>query len=464
MAKLTFLGAAGTVTGSKYVVEAAGRRLLVDCGIFQGLPELSARNFKPLTVDPNTIDYCVLTHAHLDHVGWLPCLVRDGYRGPIYANQATIDLATISLKDSAHLQEEDAERAARKARHSHAEDRHPLYTSEDVDPTLRLLKAIPRTGGFEVSPEFHIEAYDAGHILGSTSLALTITEGQKKTVVVFSGDIGRYDQPILNDPATPPRADVVLCESTYGDREHEAGDPLAILAEIVNRVVKRGGSIVIPAFAIGRTQTFMYLLRQLEDEQRIPRVPVYVDSPMALSATDLYVKYKEDHDLDFSRLETSGDHDPLNVHEFHLTRSAEESKGINNVKSPCIIVSASGMVTGGRVLHHLAQRLPDSRNGVLLAGFQAEGTRGRALQEGAKALHLFGEVVPVNAEIITMGQLSAHAGKSELLRWLSALQAPPKKVWLTHGEPAAAQSLQSSIKEKFGWDVNVARYLDSVEL
>jgi metallo-beta-lactamase family protein len=464
MAKLTFLGAAGTVTGSKYLVEAAGKKLLLDCGIFQGSPDLSGRNFKPLSVDPKTIDYCALTHAHLDHCGWLPCLVRDGYKGPIYANPATIDLATISLKDSARLQEEDADHARRNATNSNAANRQPLYTIEDIDPLLRLLRPMPRTGGFDVSPEFHFDAYDAGHILGSTSLALTITETEKKTVVVFSGDIGRYDQPILNDPATPPKADVLLCESTYGDREHETGDPAAALADIVNRVVKRGGSIVIPAFAIGRTQTFMYYLRQLEDEKKIPNVPVYVDSPMALSATDLYLKYHEDHDLDFSRLESSGDHDPLNVHEFHLTRSVEDSKAINGVKSPCIIVSASGMVAGGRVLHHLVQRLPDAKNAVILAGFQAEGTRGRALQEGAKALHIFGLLVPVNAEIITMGQLSAHAGKSELLRWLGGLQAPPKKTWLTHGEPAAAQALQAAIKEKFQWDVGVARYLDTAEL
>lgn len=464
MAKLTFLGAAGTVTGSKYLVEAAGKKLLVDCGIFQGSPELSERNFKPLPLDVKTIDYCVLTHAHLDHCGWLPCLVRDGFRGPIYGNQATIDLATISLKDSAHLQEEDAERAQRGSKHSNAADRRPLYTSEDIDPTLRLLRPMPRTGGFDVAPEFHFEAYDAGHILGSSSLALTITENAKSTVVVFSGDVGRYDQPILNDPATPPHADVLLCESTYGDRDHEPGDAAQLLAEIVNRVAKRGGSIVIPAFAIGRTQTFMYYLRQLEDEGRIPQLPVYVDSPMALSATDLYVKYKQDHDLDFSRLENNGDHDPLNVHEFHLTRSVEESKGINNIKTPCIIISASGMITGGRVLHHLAQRLPDARNAVILAGFQAEGTRGRALQEGAKILHLFGQPVPVNAEIITMGQFSAHAGKSELLRWLSGLQAAPRKTWLTHGEPGAAQSLQTAIRDKFQWDAAVARYLDTVQL
>ena len=464
MAKLTFLGAAGTVTGSKYLVEAAGKKLLLDCGIFQGSSELSERNFKPLPIAPNAIDYCVLTHAHLDHCGWLPCLVRDGFHGPIYANQATIDLATISLKDSAHLQEEDAERAQRAAKHSNASDRQPLYTREDIDPLLRLFKPMPRKGAFQLSAEFQFEIYDAGHILGSCTFGLTIMENTKKTLLVFSGDIGPYDQPILNDPATPPRADVLICESTYGDRDHEPGDPAGLLADVVNRVARRGGSIVIPAFAIGRTQTFMYYLRQLEDEQRILRLPVYIDSPMALSATDLYVKYTDDHDLDFSRLETNGDRDPLNVHQFHLTRSVEESKGINNVKTPCIIISASGMVTGGRVLHHLAQRLPDARNAVLLAGFQAEGTRGRALQEGAKLLHLFGQAVPVNAEVITLGQFSAHAGRSELLRWLSGFEVAPGKTWLTHGEPAAAQSLQAAIKEKFRWDVSVARYLETVEL
>lgn len=464
MAKLTFLGAAGTVTGSKYLVEAAGKKLLLDCGIFQGSPELAERNFKPLPMAPNTINYCVLTHAHLDHTGWLPCLVRDGFRGPIYANPATIDLATISLKDSAHLQEEDAERAQRGSRHSNPSDRQPLYTSEDIDPMLRLFKPMPRKGSFDLSPEFHFEIYDAGHILGSCSFALTIIENGKKTVVAFSGDIGRYDQPILNDPDTPPHADVLICESTYGDRDHEAGDAASLLADVVNRVAKRGGSIVIPAFAIGRTQTFMYYLRDLEDQQRIPRLPVYIDSPMALNATDLYVKYKEDHDLDFSRLENNGNHDPLNVHQFHLTRSVEESKSINNVKTPCIIISASGMVTGGRVLHHLAQRLPDARNAVLLAGFQAEGTRGRALQEGAKVLHLFGQAVPVNSEVVTLGQFSAHAGKSELLQWLSGVQNPPRQTWLTHGEPAAAQALQAAIKNKFHWDCSVARYLDTVDL
>jgi metallo-beta-lactamase family protein len=463
MAKLTFLGAAGCVTGSKYLVEAAGKKLLVDCGLFQGTDDLKERNWNPLPVDLNTISYAVLTHAHLDHTGWLPVLVRDGFRKPIFANPATIELAELLLKDSGHLQEEET---ADAIKHKWSKHPHPraLYTSDDVDPVLRLLKPMPRNGGFDISPEFHVESYDAGHILGSSSLELTIAENSKKTVIVFSGDVGRYDQPILNDPVTPvtKQIDLLLCESTYGDREHEAGDPLEVLSNVVNRVVKRGGSIVIPAFAIGRTQTFMYYLRQLENLQRIPKVPVYVDSPMALSATDLYLKHKEDHDLLFARDEQSGG-DPLSVHEFHLTRSAEESKHINNVKTPCIIISASGMVTGGRVLHHLAQRLGDARNAVILGGFQAEGTRGRALQEGAKTLSLFGQVVPVLAEIVEMGQFSAHAGKSELLRWLTALQVPPKQVYLTHGEPAAAQSLQQAITEKFRWKASVARYLDTVE-
>jgi metallo-beta-lactamase family protein len=464
MAKLTFLGAAGSVTGSKYLVQAAGKKLLVDCGLFQGKDELKQRNWNALPVDPKTIDYCVLTHAHLDHTGWLPVLVREGYNKTIYANPATIELTEILLKDSGHLQEEEAQDAQKHTWSKHAQPR-ALYTSEDVNPVLRLLRPMPRNGGFDISPEFHIESYDAGHILGSSSLELTINENGKKTVVVFSGDIGRYNQPILNDPVPPvtKQIDLLLCESTYGDREHESDDPLQLLGEIVGRVVKRGGSIVIPAFAIGRTQTFMYYLRQLENQQRMPKVPVYVDSPMALSATELYLKHNEDHDLQFARDEQNGG-DPLSVHEFHLARSVAESKAINNVKTSCIIISASGMVTGGRVLHHLAQRLGDKRNCVILGGFQAEGTRGRALQEGAKTLSLFGQTVPVMAEIVEMGQLSAHAGRSELLRWLTGLHVPPEQVFLTHGEQAAAQSLQQAITEKFTWKAVVARYLETVQI
>jgi metallo-beta-lactamase family protein len=466
MAKLTFLGAAGTVTGSKYLIEANGKKLLLDCGIFQGSNELNNRNYQALSIDPKTIDYVVLTHAHLDHTGWLPCLVKAGYRGPIFANPATIELTSLLLKDSAHLQEEDTMNA-RKHGYSRNPNPQPLYRPEDVDPALKLLKPVARVGAFDVSPEFHFVAYDAGHILGSTSLELTISENGKQTRVIFSGDIGQYDQPILKDPVTPPsNANVLLCESTYGDRDHQAGDPAEMLAAVVNRVAERGGSIIVPAFAVGRTQTFMYYLRQLEDQQKIPRLPVYVDSPMALNATDLYVKYRDDHDQEFARLESEngGKGDPLSVHEFHLTRTADESKAINNVKTPCVIVSASGMVSGGRVLHHLAQRLPDTRNAVILAGFQAQGTRGRALQEGARSLRLFGQDVVIKAEIVVMGQFSAHAGKSGLMRWLKALPSPPKQMYLTHGEPAAAQSLQRTIQSELKWNASVARYLDTVEI
>ncbi len=464
MAKLTFLGAAGCVTGSKYLVEAAGKKLLLDCGLFQGTDDLKQRNWSALPVAPNSIDYLVLTHAHLDHTGWLPVLVRDGYNKTIFADQSTIELTTILLNDSGHLQEEDTANAVRNGWSKHPQPR-PLYTSADVEPVLRLMKAMPRSGGFDVSPEFHFESFDAGHIIGSCSFALTITENGKKIVVIFSGDVGRYDQPILNDPVTPPnkQIDVVLCESTYGDRDHQAGDPLEALAAVVNRVAARGGSIVMPAFAVGRTQTFMYYLRQLQEQKRIPMLPVYIDSPMALKATDLYVRHKEDHDADYSKIEQGGG-DPLSVKQFHLTRTVDESKAINKVNTPCIIISASGMATGGRVLHHLAQRLPDARNCVILGGFQAEGTRGRALQEGARSLSLLGQVVPVKAEIVEMGQFSAHAGKSELLRWLSGLQATPKQVYLTHGEAAPAQILQQAIAAQFKWNCAPAKYLDKVEL
>ena len=466
MAKLTFLGAAACVTGSKYLVEAAGKRLLLDCGIFQGTSELKDRNFKPLPVDPKSFDYLVLTHAHLDHTGWLPVLVKSGFRGPIYANPATMELTEILLKDSAHLQEEDAKHRPDDQHGQHAQQ-GPMYTTPDVDPVLKLMKKMPRLGSFEVSPEFRVTSYDAGHILGSSSLELEITENGKKIVIIFSGDIGRYDQPILNDPATPAtkQIDLLVCESTYGDRNHAAGDPAQLLADIVNRVSRRGGSMVIPAFAIGRTQTFMYYLRQLENQQKIPHLPVYIDSPMALSATDLYLKHKEDHDVDYAKVEgTDGKGDPLNVHEFHLTRTVDQSKLINHVRTPCIIVAGSGMITGGRVLHHLMHRLGDARNAVILAGFQAEGTRGRALEEGAKSLRLYGEDIPVKAEIVKMGQFSAHAGQSELLRWLTALQAVPKQTYLTHGEPVAAEALQAAIAAKFPWKATVAKYLETIEI
>ncbi|MGH9681959.1 MAG: MBL fold metallo-hydrolase RNA specificity domain-containing protein [Candidatus Acidiferrales bacterium] len=461
MPKLTFLGAAGTVTGSKYLVEAEGKRLLVDCGLFQGLKELRLRNWNPLPEKPSSFDYCVLTHAHLDHTGYLPRLVRDGYSGPIYADSATIELCNILLPDSAHLQEEDAERAKRRKYSKHKEPL-PLYSQKDVEPVLQAFREIPRAAAFTISPQFTVRPHDAGHILGSSSLEITITENGKKTVVLFSGDVGRYDQPILKDPEAPPRCDVLLCESTYGDREHPTDSPEDALADVINRVARRGGVIVIPAFAVGRTQTIMYIIRKLEDASRIPRLPVYVDSPMAISVTDLYMRHPEDYDADYIAEAKSGN--PLDAHTVQYMRTVDQSKSINDVKTPAIIISASGMATGGRVLHHLAHRAPDPRNAILLAGFQARGTRGRSLEDGAKTVRIHGQDVPIAAEVVNLRQFSAHAGKSELLRWLAGMPAPPRQSYMVHGEPEASAALKSAIESKFKWRVALPAYLQTVDL
>jgi metallo-beta-lactamase family protein len=463
MAKITFLGAAGTVTGSKYLIEAGGKRLLVDCGLFQGSKDLQERNWNPLTVDPATIDWVLLTHAHIDHTGYLPRLVAAGYRGPVYADAATHELCNLLLPDSAHLQEEDALFAARKGYSSHKQPL-PLYTVAQAQQAFARFQEIPREDVFTISPEFSVRTHDAGHILGSTWLELTITENGKKILIVFSGDIGRYDQPILNDPEAPSRADFLLCESTYGDREHGTASVADELADVINRVAKRGGMVVIPSFAVGRTQTLMYYLRELDDAQRIPKLPVYVDSPMAISVTDIYARHHEDHDLDFTKLEQQGDRDPLNLHDVHMTRAVEDSKKINDVTSPCIIISASGMATGGRVLHHLAKRLPDSRSAVLLVGYQAVATLGRALQDGAQYVRIHGQEVPVRAEVVELDQLSAHAGRSELLRWLSGFTAPPRQTFLVHGEPSGLEGLRAGIACRFHWPVVVPAYLQSFDL
>jgi metallo-beta-lactamase family protein len=458
MAKITFLGASRTVTGSKYLIEAEGKRLLVDCGLFEGSKDLKQRNWDRCPVDPSTIDWVLLTHAHIDHTGYLPRLTRAGFRGPIYANVATRELCGLLLPDSAHLQEEDARFAAKKGYTSHNPPL-PLYTVAEAQAALSQFHDIPSNDPFTISPQFSVKPHDAGHILGATWLELTITEGGKQTLVVFSGDVGRYDQPILKDPESPTRADYLLCESTYGDRDHPAGSVLDELADVINRTAKRGGAIVIPAFAVDRTQLLMYHLRELQEQQRIPKLPVYVDSPMAINVTDMYVRHRADHDL-----RPQANLDPLNVNQVHMTRSVEDSKKINDVVSPCIIISASGMITGGRVLHHLAKRLPDSRSAVLLVGYQAEGSGGRALQDGAKYLRLYGEEVPVRAQVIEIGQLSAHAGKSELLRWLSGFQAPPRQTFLVHGEPVALDSLSSAISARYHWPVTIPNYLQSFDL
>jgi metallo-beta-lactamase family protein len=458
MPKITFLGAAGTVTGSKYLIEAEGKRLLVDCGLFEGSKELKERNWDPCPVDPGTIDWVLLTHAHIDHTGYLPKLVNAGFRGPIYANAATQELCALLLPDSAHLQEEDAKYAAKKKYTVHNPPL-PLYTVAQSQTALTQLKGIPSNDAFTISPQFSVLPHDAGHILGATWLELTITENGKKTLIVFSGDVGRYDQPLLKDPEPPTHADFLLCESTYGDRDHEAGSVTDALADVINATTKRGGAIVIPAFAVDRTQLLLYYLHILLQQKKIPSLPVYVDSPMAINTTDIYNRHKQDHDL-----KKQDDPDPMSLHDIHMTRSVEDSKKINDVVSPCIIISASGMASGGRVLHHLAQRLPDSRSTVLLVGYQAQGTGGQILQSGAKFLRLFGQQVPVKAQVVELGQLSAHAGKSELLRWLSGFKTPPRQTFLVHGETSGLTSLRDAITAQYHWPVTIPAYKQSFDL
>ena len=460
MAKLTFLGAAGSVTGSKYLVEANGKRLMVDCGLFQGTTELKQRNWEPMP-EAASVDWLVLTHAHLDHTGWIPRFLKEGFKGPIYSNAATRELCGILLPDSGYLQEEDARRAQSKGYSKH-KPALPLYTEAEAQQCLTRFVENPRTGPFTLSPEFSVRQHDAGHILGSSSLELTITENGKKTVVLFSGDIGRYGGPILKSPEPPVAADVLLCETTYGDRDHPNDSPYDEMAEVVNRVVKRGGVIVIPAFAVDRTQLIMYVLHKLGAAGRVPRLPIYVDSPMAINVTDFYLKHPEDNSEVY--LQEAKTEDPLAVHDVHMTRTSEESKAINDVKDPCIIISASGMATGGRVLHHLAQRLPDAKNAVLLCGFQAEGTGGRALEDGVKTFRVMGQSVPVLAEIVDMKQFSAHAGQSELVRWISGFATPPKKTYLVHGEPVAATAFQKILNARPGWKAEVAQYRQTVDL
>jgi metallo-beta-lactamase family protein len=460
MPRITFLGAAGTVTGSKYLIEANGKRLLVDCGLFQGERELTQRNWQQLPQDPSTIDMAVLTHAHLDHTGYLPRVVSDGFRGPIFANAATQELCALLLPDSAHLMEEDAEHAASHGYSSHKPPL-PLYTQEQVVATLKQFASLPRLGECRLSPEFLIRAHDAGHILGSSSLELVVTEAGKNTTILFSGDVGRYDQPLLKDPEKPPAADFVLCESTYGDRDHPTQPPPdAALADVINRVAHRGGVIVVPAFAVDRTQLLLYDIRRLERSKRIPALPIYMDSPMAIDVTDIYRRHGEDLKIGTQELQSEAFSSPA----VHVMRSPEQSKQINDVHTPAIIISASGMATGGRVLHHLAQRLPDARNCVLLAGFQAEGTGGRALEEGAKSIQIHGQNVPVRAEVVNLRQFSAHAGRSELMRWLKGIPAAPKQLFLVHGEPAAAKALESAVQSELHWPVTLPNYLQSFDL
>ncbi len=463
MTKLHFLGAAGTVTGSKFVLEVDGYRMMIDCGLFQGKKELRLRNWDALPLNPASINDVVLTHAHIDHTGYLPRLVRDGFSGTVYATKATADLLTLMLPDSARIQEEDADYANRKGFSKH-KPALPLYTEADAKAALRLLQGVNYEEDIRLSKFVNVSYTQAGHILGSGCVKANVHAPNSAPLsVLFSGDLGRYDEPILNDPAPVHETDYLLIESTYGNRTHENIDPKDRLAEIINETVERGGKVIIPAFAIGRTQLLIYYLRELEDENRIPILPVIVDSPMGASATRFYAKHKEEHDIDMQRL-AEDNRNALATHNFRLVHGREGSKGLNALHGSAVIISASGMVTGGRIMHHLFHNLPDAKNTVVLVGYQAEGTRGRRLQNGEPTLRLLGEEVPVNARIETVGSLSAHADSSEILRWLREFKRPPRKTFIVHGEPEAASALGELITSKLGWDVAIPQYEEVCEL
>ncbi|HJZ69095.1 MAG TPA: MBL fold metallo-hydrolase, partial [Blastocatellia bacterium] len=444
MATLQFLGATGTVTGSKYLLEVSGSRVLIDCGLFQGLKELRSRNWENLPIKPGSINWVLLTHAHIDHSGYLPRLVRDGFTGPVFATTATVDLLKILLPDSAKLQEEDAEYANRKGFSSHR-PALPLYDEQDARAALKQVHKVSYNEELRLNKFIAARFVPAGHILGSSFIEINITEPDRPPVkIVFSGDLGRYDEPILNDPAPESEADYLLVESTYGNRLHDRANPKDRLAEIINATVKRGGKIIVPAFAIGRTQLLVYYLRELEDEGRIPVLPVTVDSPMGAETTRIYARHHEDHDLDLERLENLHKN-PLATRNFSLVQGRGGSKALNEQTGPAIIISASGMATGGRVLHHLARWLPDPASAVILVGYQAGGTRGRRLQDGEKQIRIHAQSVPVGAHIETISSLSAHADSNEIMRWLGGFKRPPRRTFVIHGEPDSAEALRDRI-------------------
>ena len=450
---LWFLGAAGTVTGSRYLVETDnGTRILIDCGLFQGLKQLRERNWKSIPVPPDTIDAVLLTHAHLDHTGYLPALVRDGLRAPIYATGPTFDLAQIMLPDSGYLQEEDAAFANR-----HRLTRHdpalPLYTRIDAERAAARIQPVAFEVDLPLPGGVRARFRRSGHILGAASILLH-ADGRD---IVFSGDIGTYDAPLTPAPRAIEHADVLVMESTYGGRSHPQVDPADELAGIVRTTAARGGVIVVPAFAVGRAQTLMFLLGRLRAAGEIPPIPVFLDSPMAQDVTALFARHGQE-------LRVSPDEWRGAIADISITNSVADSKAIDARNGPFVVISASGMATGGRVIHHLKVFAPHHRNTVLFAGFQAAGTRGQAMVNGAETIRIHGLDVPVRAEVRTLDSLSAHADHGDLIRWAGALQRPPRHVFLTHGEPIAADLLRRGLKDSLGWEAHVAEHLQKVTL
>ncbi len=457
MPTLTFHGAARTVTGSKYLLEVDGRRILVDCGQFQGRKDLRLLNWTQFPFDPKTLDAVVLTHAHLDHSGLLPRLVASGYKGRIYCTPGTLELCGLVLPDAGRIQEEDAKQANRHGYSRHA-PAQPLFTENDALRALTLLQPIGYQKRFDLGAGMSFDFLPAGHLLGSAYVRIHAKSG----IVLFGGDLGRYGRPVLPDPHPVEQADVLLLESTYGDRLHPADDDGERLAEVIRTTIDRRGKVIVPSFAIGRVEEVLYWVKRLEEEGRIPVVPVYVDSPMALEALNFYSKRTDELDDEMSKRGRAVR--IFATKRFTVTRSAQESKQITASKLPSIVISSAGMATGGRVLHHLADGLPDKRNTVVFVGFQAEGTRGRDLVNGATEVKIHGRSIPVNATVVRLDGMSAHADQGEIVRWLRGFKTAPTTTYLVHGEPASMEALKATIGSAMGWHVEIPQMNETVQV
>ena len=475
MAYIQFLGAAGTVTGSKHLINTgdpsgkSGFQVLIDCGLFQGPKEWRERNWRDTPVPAKEIDAVILTHAHLDHCGWIPRLVKEGFRGPIYATPPTIDLCGIILPDSGHLQEEDA-RYYNKTRKSKHDPALALYTFDEAQDSLQYFKPVQVEQDVRLSPEISFRFVRAAHILGSCMAEVSVQINGTSRRLLFTGDIGRvHDHAVApgkvvhSGPQEGETADLLVMESTYGNRAHPKEDPLPELAELIRDTAKRGGSVVVPAFAIERTQKFVFILKHLMESGQIPRMPVFCDSPMAIKAVEIFLKHDEEYS-DETRQMIRKYGSPLEWPYFTFASTPEESKKINENRMPCIIISSSGMVTGGRILHHLAQRLPDPRNLVLFIGFQAPGTRGFAIKSKTDEIKIFGDYVAIRAQIAALEQFSDHADPPELLQWLRTFKNKPATTYLVHGEADASSRLRDFMKKELGWNVEIAQYQEKVEM
>jgi metallo-beta-lactamase family protein len=459
LATLTFLGAARTVTGSKYLLEHDGNRVLFDCGLFQGLKELRQRNWEEFPVPPQSLHAIVLTHAHLDHVGYLPRLVAQGFQGRVFCTAGTSELCRLVLPDSGRIQEEDA-RQANKHGYSKHEPALALYREADALRALTHLQPLSYHQPFEVAPGVTIEYANAGHLLGSSYILTRLSGGR---TILFGGDLGRYGRPVLPDPSAAVQADVVLVESTYGDRDHPPDDNGEQLAEIVRDTARRGGKLIIPAFALGRVEELLYWLRRLEGERRIPVHPVYVDSPMATEALRFYASRVAELDPDMRPAQKAVS--TFATARYQAIASPQQSKELTASRRSAIVISSSGMATGGRVLHHLAAALPDARNTALFAGYQAAGTRGRALVDGAREVKIHGRVIPVAARVARIDSMSAHADRNEILRWLGTLRSPPGRLCLVHGEPTPMDGLKALITERLGWTaIHTPEHKERIEI